>query len=71
MRRAGEFSPQENMVYSYWIIILQLLQIGIAWEAIMKFTENEIMLLLSIHGAFEQIKMEAQAQSMGKNQRSF
>jgi len=63
MRRAGDFTPQENMVYTYWIIIVQLLQMGIAWEAIMQFTENEIMLILGVQQSFEQMKADANARS--------
>ncbi len=66
MRRVGDFTPQENMVYTYWIIIVQLLQIGIAWEAIMQFTENEIMLVLGVHQAFEQMKADANARSSAR-----
>jgi len=63
----GEFTPQENMVYTYWIIIVQLLQMGIAWEAIMQFTENEIMLVLGVHQTFEHIKAEASARSSARS----
>ena len=55
------------MVYTYWIIIVQLLQMGIAWEAIMQFTENEIMLVLGVHQAFETIKAEANAKSSARS----
>ena len=71
LRRAGDFTPQENMVYSYWIIMLQLLQIGIAWEAILEFSENEIMLILGIQGAFDQLKAEAEAKSMARSRANF
>ena len=67
MRHAGNFSAQENIVYTYWIVVLQLLQIGIAWEAIMQFTENEIMLVMGVNGAFEELKAEAQAQASARN----
>jgi len=67
MRRVGDFTPQENMVYTYWIIIVQLLQMGIAWEAIMQFTENEIMLILGVQQSFDQMKAEANARSSARN----
>jgi len=67
MRRVGDFTPQENMVYTYWIIIVQLLQIGIAWEAIMQFSENEIMLILGVQQSFDQMKAEANARSSARN----
>ena len=59
------------MVYSYWIIMLQLLQIGIAWEAILEFSENEVMLILGINGAFDQLKAEAEAKSMARSRSNF
>jgi len=59
------------MVYSYWIIMLQLLQIGIAWEAILEFSENEIMLILGINGAFDQLKAEAEAKAMARSRANF
>jgi len=40
---------------------------GIAWEAIMQFTENEIMLVLGVHQAFEHIKAEANAKSSARS----
>jgi len=40
---------------------------GIAWEAIMQFTENEIMLVLGVHQAFETIKAEANAKSSARS----
>jgi len=55
------------MVYTYWIIIVQLLQMGIAWEAIMQFTENEIMLVLGVNQAFNALKAEANAKASARN----
>ena len=59
------------MVYSYWIIMLQLLQIGIAWEAILEFSENEVMLILGINGAFDQLKAEAESKAMARSKANF
>ena len=54
-------------MYTYWIIIVQLLQMGIAWEAIMQFTENEIMLVLGVNQAFNALKAEANAKASARN----
>jgi len=63
MRKAGEFTPQETLVFSYWMVILRLLKIGITWEAIMHFTEDEINMILGITLAEEQMQSEAQVMS--------
>jgi hypothetical protein len=64
MRKVGEFTPQETLVFSYWIIILRLLKLGITWEAIMQFSQDEIHMILGISAAEDQIRSEAQAMSM-------
>ena len=46
MRQTGENSPQEALTFTYWLTILHLLNLGIAWEAIHDFTEDEINLIL-------------------------
>ena len=51
-------------MYSYWITVLQLLQIGISWEAIKEFTEDEVTLIIGINHALEQREADQQAQSM-------
>ena len=40
---------------------------GIAWEAIMQFTENEIMLVLGVNQAFNALKAEANAKASARN----
>lgn len=64
IRQVGEFSPQESLMYSYWITVLQLLQIGISWEAIKEFTEDEVTLIMGVSNALEQREADQQAQSM-------
>ena len=66
MRKAGEFTPQETLVFSYWMVILRLLKMGITWEAIMQLTEDEINMILGITLAEQQIQFEAQAVSRTK-----
>jgi hypothetical protein len=51
-------------MYSYWITVLQLLQIGISWEAIKEFTEDEVTLIMGVSNALEQREADQQAQSM-------
>ena len=64
MRKVGEFTPQETLVFSYWMIILRLLKLGITWEAIMQFSQDEIHMILGVSAAEDQILSEAQAMSM-------
>ena len=44
MRQVGDTTPEEAITYSYWATVLQLLKLGIAWDAILSFTEGEIAL---------------------------
>ena len=64
IRQVGEFSPQESLMYSYWITVLQLLQIGISWEAIKEFTEDEVALIMGVSNALQQREADQEAQSM-------
>tara|TARA_Y100001951_G_scaffold22009_1_gene16971 strand:+ start:3374 stop:3544 length:171 start_codon:yes stop_codon:yes gene_type:complete len=48
------------------LTVLQLLKLGIPWEAILNFTESEINLILGIEGAFSEIQQEAEASQMAQ-----
>ena len=67
MRQAGEISPKEALLFHYWTTILQLLKLGIAWEAIMNFTEEEVVLILGIEMANAQREEDAQMKEMAKS----
>ena len=67
MRQVGDTTPEEALTYSYWATVLQMLKIGIAWEAILSFTEGEVALILGIQGALDQREADEQTREMAKN----
>ena len=67
MRDVGDTSPEEALTYSYWATMLQLLKLGIAWEAILSFSEGEVALILGVQGAYDQREADEQTRSMAKN----
>ena len=66
MRQVGDTTPEEALTYSYWATVLQLLKIGIAWEAILSFTEGEVALILGIQGALDQREADEQTREMAR-----
>jgi hypothetical protein len=67
MRQVGDTTPEEALTYSYWATVLQLLKIGIAWEAILSFSEGEVALILGVQGAIDQKEADDQTRAMAKN----
>jgi len=51
LRDVGKMSPDEHILYNYWLVTLSLLEIGIPWSAIQKFTSDEIALVLAVNMA--------------------
>ena len=51
LRDIGKLSPDEHILYNYWLVTLSLLEIGIPWTAIQKFTSDEIALVLAVNMA--------------------
>ena len=64
LRGVGDTEPRESLVYGYWITVLQLLKIGIAWEAILTFTEEEVNMILGIESALNQKQQDDETRSM-------
>jgi len=48
LRDIGTMSPDEHVLYNYWLVSLSLLEIGIPWSAIQDFTSDEIALILAV-----------------------
>ncbi len=67
MRGSEDISPRELLLFSYWSTILQLLKVGIAWESIMTFTEEEINIVIGIEMAVQQKEQDDQAKEMAKS----
>ena len=61
---ANPRDPKEGMVFSYWIIIVQLLKQGIPWEAIQSLSEDEVSFVLGVMAAFNQKEEEDQQRAM-------
>ena len=68
MRQAGDSSQEETLTFSYWITVLGLLKIGIAWEAINEFTDEEINLVIGVQAALDQRDADEQARAMARGQ---
>jgi len=60
MRGSSDVQPQEALLFSYWHTILQLLKIGISWESVMNFSEEEIHLIIGIEMAVQQREEDEQ-----------
>ena len=69
-RQAGEIDYRESILYSHWTGVLQLLKIGIDWEAIQHFTEDEIHLILGVEMAIQQKQQDQQAREMAMSNMS-
>tara|TARA_R110000824_G_scaffold330090_2_gene516871 strand:+ start:2871 stop:3101 length:231 start_codon:yes stop_codon:yes gene_type:complete len=67
LRGVGDQAPQEKVVYQYWIVVLHLLQLGIAWNAIEDLTEQQLHLILGIDSAMKEQQAEQQARELAMN----
>ena len=66
MRGVGNTTLSESLIFGHWIITLQLLKVGLPWEAINNFTTKEIALILGIQSALneeENANMEQSSQT--------
>jgi len=60
LRDVGKMSPDEHVLYNYWLVMLALLEIGIPWDAIQDFTTDEIALVLAVNLARKEKSEEAE-----------
>jgi hypothetical protein len=60
MRGSSDVQAHEALLFSYWNTILHLLKIGIPWESVMNFSEEEIHLILGIDMAIQQRQEDEQ-----------
>tara|TARA_R110000824_G_scaffold237160_4_gene425983 strand:+ start:1115 stop:1357 length:243 start_codon:yes stop_codon:yes gene_type:complete len=67
MRAVGDTSTQEAIIYTYWLIVLQFLKLGIAWEAIQNFTETEVNMILGVQAAIDQKQQDEEVRSMAQS----
>ena len=67
----GKLSPDEHILYNYWLVTLSLLELGIPWLSIQDFTSDEIALVLAVSIAKKEKteEQEAMQQKLAMNRR--
>jgi len=61
LRDIGKLSPDEHILYNYWMIMLMLLEMGLPWTVIDEFTTDEISLILAVQAAKRDREQEQEA----------
>ena len=61
LRGIGQLSPDEQVLYNYWMIMLILLEMGLPWTVIDDFTADEISLILAVQSAKKEREQEQEA----------
>lgn len=61
---ANPRDPKEALVFSYWIIVMQLLKQGVPWDAIQTLSEEEVSFILGVIAAFNQKEDEDEQRAM-------
>jgi len=61
LRDVGTLSPDEHILYNYWLITLALLEIGIPWATFQEFTSDEIAIILAVDMAKKEKQSEQEA----------
>jgi len=67
LRGVADTNVKEAVIFSYWLTVLQLLKLGIAWEAIQEFSESEIQMIIGVQSAIDQKQQDDEARSMAQN----
>ena len=63
-RGSTDITSYEVVLYSHWIITIQLLKMGISWEAIQSMNGDEFNLILGVQMALNQKENDEQARAM-------
>ena len=67
---AGTDIPQyESIAYYNWIVMFQLLERGVAWDAVQAMTEDQIHIALGVAAAMKQKEQEAVARQQASQMR--
>ena len=61
-RGLGNLSPDEQVLYKFWYTKQTLLELGIPWDAIERFTEGEMSVVLAVSAARSERQQEQEAQ---------
>ena len=61
----GNISPNEAIVYNYWLIMFTLLKEGLPWDYVNELTPEEISLILAVLTVQQRQELETQAKMQG------
>ena len=65
-KRSPDIHPYEGHLFMYWVTVLQLLKIGVAWEAIQNFSSRETNMILGVQAAMSQREQDDMAREQAK-----
>ena len=63
LRGVGTLAPSEQILYNYWLVTLTLLELGLPWATIDKFSEDEIAMVLAINMARKEKQQEEESRA--------
>ena len=66
-RGSTDVTSYEVVLYSHWIITLQLLKVGVSWEAIQSMNSDEINLILGVQRALNQKENDEHARAVASS----
>tara|TARA_R100000742_G_C4245322_1_gene64340 strand:+ start:530 stop:781 length:252 start_codon:yes stop_codon:yes gene_type:complete len=69
-RNSADITSYEAVLYTHWIITIQMLKMGISWEVIQEMNSDEINLILGTEMALKQMENDEQSRSMAASKAS-
>ena len=69
LRGVGDLAPNEQLVYNYWFVTLSLLELGLPWDTIQGFNEDEIAMVLAVNLAKKEKQHEDEARQQQSSMR--
>ena len=70
LRGAADITEYEAVLYSHWIVTVQLIEIGVSCEAIQGLSNDDINMILGTKAAFIQRENDEHARSMASSKAS-
>mgnify|MGYP003154626649 CR=1 FL=1 len=71
MSKPDEVSNKESILFTHWMTIIQLLKIGVPWDAIQKLSSQEVNMILGVEMAILQKQQEEQVRAQAQQRSSF
>ena len=68
LTKPDEVSPKESLLFSSWMMTLQLLKMGIPWDVIQNLSIEEVYIALGVEMAVLQKQQEEQARAQAQAQ---